>query len=101
MHDASPSHDAERSDSDEALLATDEASTIVAATPPILQLLGYSSESELPGRRILTVVPTRYRQAHVAGTTLNATEGRAPSSISHSPFPSSAPTGPTPWRASR
>jgi PAS domain S-box-containing protein len=60
----------------EAVLATNTASVIVAVSPAALQLLGYSSPADLVGRRILVVVPTRYHQAHIAGTTLNATNGR-------------------------
>ena len=59
-----------------AVLATNEASVIVAVSEPALRLLGYDQPSDLVGRRILVVVPTRYHQAHIAGTTLNATNGR-------------------------
>ena len=62
--------------SDEPLIATDEASVIVAVTPPVVAFLGYDDESELLGRRILVVVPTRFHQAHIAGTTLHVTNGR-------------------------
>lgn len=61
---------------DEPLLATDEASVIVAVSPSASQLLGYENPSDLLGRRVIVVVPTRYHQAHIAGTTLNATHGR-------------------------
>jgi PAS domain S-box-containing protein len=61
---------------DEPLLATDEASIIVAASAPALRVLGYDSSDDLVGRRVLVVVPARYHQAHIAGTTLNATHGR-------------------------
>ncbi len=61
---------------DEPLLATDEASVIVAVSPAALDLLGYLDGAELIGRRIIAVVPARYHQAHIAGTTLNATNGR-------------------------
>lgn len=61
---------------DEPLLATDEASIIVAASQPALELLGYSSTEELLGRRVIVVVPERFHQAHIAGTTLHATNGR-------------------------
>ncbi len=59
-----------------AFLATDDASIIVAACPSIVQFLGYDSESELVGRRVIVVIPQRYHQAHIAGTTLHATNGR-------------------------
>ena len=61
---------------DEPLLATDEASIIVAASQPAVELLGYGQAQELLGRRIIVVVPHRFHQAHIAGTTLNATNGR-------------------------
>jgi PAS domain S-box-containing protein len=61
---------------EEPLLATDEASIIVAASPAALRLLGYTRAEDLLGRRVLVVVPARFHQAHIAGTTLNATNGR-------------------------
>jgi PAS domain S-box-containing protein len=61
---------------DEPLLATDEASIIVAASQPALDLLGYRHPDELLGRRVIVVVPARFHQAHIAGTTLHATNGR-------------------------
>jgi PAS domain S-box-containing protein len=61
---------------DEPLLATDEASIIVAASQPALDLLGYQRADELLGRRVIVVVPARFHQAHIAGTTLHATNGR-------------------------
>jgi PAS domain S-box-containing protein len=61
---------------DEPLLATDEASIIVAASRPALDLLGYQHADELLGRRVIVVVPARFHQAHIAGTTLHATNGR-------------------------
>ena len=61
---------------DEPLMTTDEASIIVAASPSALELLGYEHAEELIGRRVLVVVPARFHQAHIAGTTLNATNGR-------------------------
>lgn len=61
---------------DEPLLATDEASIIVAASRSALDLLGYQRADELLGRRVIVVVPGRFRQAHIAGITLHATNGR-------------------------
>jgi PAS domain S-box-containing protein len=60
----------------EPLLATDEGSIIVAASRPALDLLGYLHADELLGRRVLVVVPARFHQAHIAGTTLHSTNGR-------------------------
>lgn len=61
---------------DQPLLATDEASIIVAASGPALELLGYQHAGELLGRRVIVVVPARFHQAHIAGTTLHMTNGR-------------------------
>jgi PAS domain S-box-containing protein len=63
-------------ETDEALLVTNTASVIVAVSPVALRLLGHREPADLVGRRILVVVPARYHQAHIAGTTLNATNGR-------------------------
>lgn len=61
---------------DEPLLATDEASIIVAASQAALDILGYRHPDELLGRRVIVVVPARFHQAHIAGITLHATNGR-------------------------
>lgn len=58
------------------VIVTDEASVIVAASPSVTTFLGYDSPEDLVGRRVIVVVPDRYHQAHIAGTTLNATNGR-------------------------
>ena len=63
-------------ETDEALLATDEASVVVAVSPAALRILGHRHADELVGRRVLVVVPARFHQAHIAGTTLHATNGR-------------------------
>jgi PAS domain S-box-containing protein len=57
-------------------IVTDDRSVIVAVSPRVVQLLGYPGEADLVGRRILVVVPARFHQAHVAGTTLHVTNGR-------------------------
>ena len=62
---------------DGALLATDEASIIVAASPAALALLGYDRADQLVGRRVIVVVPARFHQAHIAGTTMHVTNGRS------------------------
>ena len=64
-------------DPKQALLAVDEASIIVAVTPATVTFLRYRTAEELLGRRVIAVVPDRFHQAHIAGTTLNATNGRA------------------------
>ena len=67
---------AELAQSDEALLVTDEQGVVVAVSEAALALLGYDSDGELLGRRVIAVIPARFRQAHIAGTTLHATNGR-------------------------
>jgi PAS domain S-box-containing protein len=56
----------------------DERSIIVAASGPAAALLGYARPSELVGQRITRIVPARYHQAHIAGTTLHMVNGRSP-----------------------
>lgn len=67
---------AEFADAEGAVLVTDEESVIVVASAAALVILGYSSADELLGRRVLVVVPSQFHQAHIAGTTMNATNGR-------------------------
>lgn len=64
--------------SSRALLATNEASVIVAVSPSALDVLGYAHAAGLTGRPVTCVVPKRYRQAHIAGTTLHVVNGRGP-----------------------
>ena len=71
-----PSVFAGLADTDEPLVATDENSVVVAVSAAALRLLGYDGVDDLVGKRVLAVVPERFRQAHVAGVTLNATNGR-------------------------
>lgn len=61
-----------------ARLAADELNRIVAVSPPALELLGYGDASELLDRRIVTIVPERFRQAHIAGFTLYLLVARQP-----------------------
>ena len=63
-------------DSDDALIATDDCSIIVAVTQSAVDFLGYASEADLLGQRVLVVIPQRFHQAHIAGTTLHVTNGR-------------------------
>jgi PAS domain S-box-containing protein len=66
------------SETDEAIIAIDERSVIVAVGAVAVTFLGYRGEDELLGRRVLAVVPARFHQAHIAGTTLHVTNGRDP-----------------------
>lgn len=60
-----------------AVVATDEASVVVAVSPAAVAFLGYDDEADLLGRRVTLVIPPRFHQAHVAGTTLHHTNGRS------------------------
>jgi PAS domain S-box-containing protein len=61
-----------------ARIAGDDSGRILAVSPGALQLLGYEHEDDLVGHRLITVIPHRYRQAHVAGFSLYLLNGRAP-----------------------
>lgn len=61
-----------------ALLAMDEAGRVVAVSRRAAELLGYSSPDQLLWQPLLSIVPARYHQAHVAGTTLHMVNGRSP-----------------------
>ena len=65
-------------DSNGSLIAADSTNRILAVSQPALTLLGYQDPAELVGRRLVDIVPERYRQAHLAGFTLYFAEGRAP-----------------------
>jgi PAS domain S-box-containing protein len=63
---------------DAPMLAADDTNRILAVSPDAVRLLGYGGPEELVGHRLVTVIPERYRQAHVAGFTLHLLTGRAP-----------------------
>ena len=65
-------------DAREAFLAADAHGTIVAASRSAATLLGYPEPFELEGTRLVSIIPARYRQAHLAGFTLHQLTGRAP-----------------------
>jgi PAS domain S-box-containing protein len=60
------------------MVAADDTDEIIAANRPAVELLGYDDEAELVGRRIVAIIPERYRQAHLAGFTLHFLNGRRP-----------------------
>ncbi|NUR07323.1 MAG: PAS domain S-box protein [Nocardioidaceae bacterium] len=60
------------------LIAADYASRILAVSRPAAMLLGYDDPDELVGERVVSIVPERYRQAHVAGFTMYLLVGREP-----------------------
>jgi PAS domain S-box-containing protein len=61
-----------------ARLAADEMNRIVAVSTAALELLGYDDQARLVGQRIVSIIPERYRQAHVAGFTLHRLVDRRP-----------------------
>lgn len=65
-------------DASEALIAADDHNRIVAVSEAALELLGYQRREHLVGYRLVTIVPSRYRQAHLAGFTLHLFGGRSP-----------------------
>lgn len=67
----------EVNDSDRAQLAMNERSVIVAVSASAASFLGYHPD-DLLGRRVIHIVPLRYHQAHIAGTTMHMTNGRSP-----------------------
>jgi PAS domain S-box-containing protein len=63
-------------DSDRGVVAADEANRIVAVSRRLAALVGWEPD-ELVGRRIVTLIPPRLREAHVAGFTRHLTTGEA------------------------
>jgi PAS domain S-box-containing protein len=59
-------------------IAADEANRILAVSGPVLELLGYDDPAQLVGRRLVAIIPERFRQAHVAGFTMFLLTGRRP-----------------------
>ena len=60
------------------LIAADATSRILAVSAEAATILGYDDPVELVGKRIVSIVPERYRQAHVAGFTMYLLVGRKP-----------------------
>ena len=59
-------------------MRSDEANRILAMSAPALELLGYDRPEQIVGRRLVAIIPERYRQAHVAGLTMYLLVGRRP-----------------------
>lgn len=57
----------------EAVVAADDLNRILAASPAALELLGW--DADLIGRRIVTIIPERFRESHIAAFTLNLLTG--------------------------
>jgi PAS domain S-box-containing protein len=60
------------------VLAADDTNRILAVSPAAVALLGYEDASELVHKRLVEIIPPRYRQAHLAGFTLHLFAGRSP-----------------------
>ena len=58
------------------MLVADERLDIVGISAEVAAFLGYDDPSLLVGRRVLAIVPPRFHQAHVAGTTMHGANGR-------------------------
>lgn len=58
------------------VLVANDACVVIAVTHSLVDLLGYDDASALLGARVVAVIPPRFHQAHIAGTTLHATNGR-------------------------
>jgi PAS domain S-box-containing protein len=57
-------------------IAVDEANRVVAVSRPLADLLGWAV-TDLVGRRVVAIVPPRYREAHVAGFSRHLSTGDA------------------------
>ena len=57
------------------VVAADDTGRIVAASPAALDLLAYADPGELLGRRLIVLIPERFRQAHIAGLTRHLLSG--------------------------
>jgi PAS domain S-box-containing protein len=58
------------------VVAADDANRIIAVSRPLADALGWDVE-DLVGRRVVTLIPPRLREAHVAGFTRHLTTGEA------------------------
>ena len=58
------------------VIAVDEANRVVAVSPALADLLGWAA-GDLVGRRVVAIIPPRFREAHVAGFTRHLSTGDA------------------------
>jgi PAS domain S-box-containing protein len=61
-------------DSARGAVAADAANRIIAVSRPLAEALGWAVE-ELVGRRLVTIIPPRLREAHVAGFSAHLATG--------------------------
>jgi PAS domain S-box-containing protein len=64
------------SQADIGVIAVDDANRVVAVSQRLLGVLGWKA-AELVGRRVVTIVPPRFREAHVAGFSRHLSTGVA------------------------
>lgn len=62
------------SDAPTGVIAVDDANRIVAVSPPLLEMLGWD-RADLVGRRVVAIVPSRFREAHIAGFSRHVSTG--------------------------
>lgn len=62
-------------DAKTALVAADAANRIVAVSASAAELLGWESAADLEGRRLVTIIPRRLRDRHIAGFTRHLVDG--------------------------
>ncbi len=62
--------------SDTGLIAVDDANRVIALSAPLADILGWQAE-DLVGRRVVAIVPPRFREAHVAGFSRHLSTGEA------------------------
>ena len=74
--DEPPWDDAAVRGSARGVVAADDANRIVAISRPLAALLGWEVD-DLVGRRVVTLIPPRLREAHVAGFSRHLTTGEA------------------------
>ena len=63
-------------DADRGVVAADDANRIIAVSRPLADELGWDV-AQLVGRRVVVLVPPRFRESHVAGFTRHLTTGEA------------------------
>ncbi len=58
------------------VIAVDDGNRVIAVSGPLAQVLGWAAQ-DLVGRRVVAIVPPRFREAHVAGFSRHLSTGDA------------------------
>ena len=66
------------SQSSAAMVAADDTNALVAISDSALKLLGYQTADQLLGQRLVSIIPARYHQAHLAGFSMHLSVDRSP-----------------------